>query len=118
DGCVITLGDAQGGTLAAVVLPEPGTVMMMKPPRPGQTSAGPQLSFERCVIRGKGDLVWCRSSRPFQLRVNNSLAALDGSVLTLEAGKSAEAVMMSGGDAPQQPAVDLRRVTTLLSGNL
>ena len=40
--------------------------------------------MENCVVRGEGDLVNVRSSRPFDLKFENSLFALSGSLLVVQ----------------------------------
>jgi hypothetical protein len=70
------------------------------------------VSFERCFVRGSGDLVWCRASRPFRLEASQTLAALAGSLLTVDAGKPEE------GEGDTKAAVELNRVTAVVGGHL
>ena len=104
EGCVITLAEPLGCQLAAVILADPTAL------RPARSERMPILAFERCLVRGNGDLVWCRSSRPFRLEASNSLAVLGGSILSVEPGKQ------EGGDA--KAVVDFRQVTAVVAGPL
>src|SRR5262249_17999403 len=83
--CVITL-DRGGQTtaLAVATVPEVGKVMKVEMPTARPAEQGPQLSLENCFVRGDGDLVWGRTSRPFELAATGTLAALTDSFLKLE----------------------------------
>jgi hypothetical protein len=105
DGCVITLAEPLGCQLAAVVLADPTS---RRPAKPEQ----PTIAFERCLVRGNGELVWCRSSRPFRLEAGNTLAALGGSVLLVDSGKQEGAL----GDG--KAVIDFRHVTAVVAGPL
>jgi len=70
----------------------------------------PAVDFERCLVRGNGDLVWCRASQPFQLKAVNTLAALSGSALTIDAARE--------GPEGVKATLDFRRVTVVVGGNL
>jgi hypothetical protein len=117
--CVITLHDPGRATLAVVALSDPGRVMKMDKGKPearpeGVSSANARVSFDHCFVRGDGDLVWVRASRPFDLDCSNSLVALNGSLLNVESGRE---------DAPAPPAgqsatVKLSRLTAYLGGYL
>jgi serine/threonine protein kinase len=82
--CVLTLEPGQGVPQAAVTLADPATVMKMDR---GAASQVATLSFEKCFVRGDGDLLAVRASRPLALTVSNTLAALTGSLLTVEAAR-------------------------------
>ncbi|MBI1915246.1 MAG: serine/threonine protein kinase [Planctomycetes bacterium] len=110
--CLITLGDPQGCKLSAAVFADPSTVMPKKPRPPG-VSLVPSLSFESCFVRGSGDLVWCRASRPFRLKAEDTLAALAGSVLVINAGKYDDS-----SDTSAKSEVDFKRVTAAVGGHL
>lgn len=117
--CTITLGEPQGCTLAAVILGDPDS-LMRRPLKPGEiVSAGPSVTMDRCVVRGKGDLLWCRASRPFQFRSNQLLAVLSGSLASIDGSKYAENV---GGASPLDggPRCDfeLKHVTAAVAGPL
>jgi serine/threonine protein kinase len=108
--CVITL-DRNGRAipLAVVSVAANGGVMKI------DSSSGPtapRVSFEQCFVRGEGDLIWSRTSRPFDLEAKHTLAALTGSLLNVETKE--ENAAASG----PKVAMRLRRVTTYLGGNL
>jgi hypothetical protein len=107
--CLITLQGAKDAGLTLVTLADPAGVMKMEP----QTAPpqDPKVTLESCLARGTGNLVTVRASRPFELRVEKSLAALDGSLLLID-GSSKEAV-------PRRPAqVTLEQITTYLTDHL
>lgn len=108
--CVVTLegDDAETVGLAAVVLADPREVMRMGAPAVAEV---PALAFEETFVRGRGDLVAVRASRPFELSAEDSLFALGGCLLSVEA---------AGREAPSGPPVQvsLDRVTAYLGGHL
>jgi serine/threonine protein kinase len=98
--CVLTLEEIEGVSLSAVLVPEVSAA------RPG-TGSFPRLRFETCFIRGKGDLLTARAGRRFEIDLDGTLAALDGS-------------LVSAGGAAREPAagpaqVRLRRSTAVLT---
>jgi hypothetical protein len=104
--CVLTLDDGPEPA-AAVVLPNPaGEMRMGAADRP----AGPQVTFDRCLVRGRGRAVWGQGPRPFGLAVTDSAAVLDGPFLSLDPGGSA--------GEPPRAAVRLARLTAVLAGPL
>jgi hypothetical protein len=84
---------------------------MMQPARPADQP--PQFSLDGCFIRGDGNLIDCQTSRPLDLKANNTLVALKGSFLNVEVGPDAQPTASSG-----QMTLTLTRVTTYLTGNL
>jgi serine/threonine protein kinase len=108
--CVVTL-DGRRAPLAAVALADPKDVMPQPVSREG---TGPRVAFDSCFIRGEGDLVWARASRPFELDVQKSLVALTGSLLNVENLRE------NGPDAvpTHRLPVSLSRVTAYLGGHL
>jgi hypothetical protein len=113
--CVITLdrGGQTTTTLAVATVPEVGKVMKTDMPTARPREQGPQLSFENCFVRGDGDLVWARTSRPFELTATGTLAALTNSFLKLEVRPDAPAA-----PSGQKVVVQLKDVTTYLGGHL
>ncbi len=110
--CRITLdgqADGLGVPLAGVTLADPTKGVMMQPGATGM----PKIAFDSCFIRGQGDLVSARASRPFDLDVKDSLAALTGSLLDVEAGTK-EAPAPSG----KEIQLRLNQVTAYLGGHL
>jgi tRNA A-37 threonylcarbamoyl transferase component Bud32 len=85
--CVATLEETREVPVSLVTLTDPSGVMRMGPAPPPRQQ-GPRIRVEDCFVRGAGDLVAVRPSRPFDLRVDDSLVVLDGSLLYVEgAGK-------------------------------
>jgi hypothetical protein len=109
--CTVTLESSQRTALAVVTLADLKEAM---PPVGGHDATGPRLVFDTCLVRGNGDLVWGRSSRPFGLEVRDSLAALTGSLLNIENTREDAALALPG----QRVAVSLNRLTTFLGGHL
>jgi serine/threonine protein kinase len=112
--CLFTLdrnGRETALTLTSLVAPGkdsmPGAMRSTRKPE-----QGPRLALEGCFVRGDGDLLWGRASRPCELSVKNTLAALSGSFLNLD--------MPRGAEAPAEGKVDLQlnKVTTYLGGHL
>jgi hypothetical protein len=100
--CVATLEESDGGQLALVALATDPD---------GVADVPAKIRLERCFLRGKGSLLAVRASRPFELEAEETLAALDGSLI---------AVLANPADAPSSsPAqVTCRRLTTYLSDSL
>ena len=105
--CVLTLDGAKDVPLALVTLVDPAGIMKMEPQATGQQD--PRVAIEGCFVRGTGNLVAVRTSRPFELRVEKSLAALDGSFLVIDGN-------------PKEPRgrgqITLEQVTTYLTDYL
>jgi hypothetical protein len=106
--CVITLEDG-GEDLSAVTLVEPKNEMMM--------SGGPdrwpvpKVTFENTFVRGRGHLLAVKGSRPFELDVKNTVAALDAAAIDVEPSTADPSGAGSG-------VVRLSRVTAYLSAGL
>ncbi|HZU38354.1 MAG TPA: hypothetical protein VFA18_20685, partial [Gemmataceae bacterium] len=87
--CVLTLdasNAAQGEDtrLAAVVLADPKPAVKMDgSPVPASNPSAPVVELDGCFVRGTGDLLAVRSSRPVIFNGTNSVVALDGSLLTV-----------------------------------
>jgi hypothetical protein len=81
--CVLTLEQPEGGAapLCVVALSENRGAMEMAPP---DMKGVPEITLEKCLIRGDGDLLAVRGSRPFVLEVDGSLAVLHGSLVNVE----------------------------------
>ena len=83
--CVFTLQqrkekNARTVPLAVATLAEPDNAMMMNTPAAANP---PRLSFRNCFLRGEGDGVVLRQSMPVDLRFDDSLALLSGSMLSI-----------------------------------
>lgn len=109
--CVATLDKGDGNPdrdFAFVTLLDTANVMKMEPQAPRRN---PDIRVENCFIRGKGEMLAVRSSRPFRLQADKSLVVLDGNFL---------AVRGSSREVPVQPAssISLNHVTTYLTHHL
>jgi hypothetical protein len=65
------------------------------------------VRFDGCFVRGKGDLLAARAGRRYELELESTLAALDGSLVTAQGGGK------EGAGSPAQ--VRLRRSTVVVS---
>jgi hypothetical protein len=83
--CIFTLAEEDDSKVAAVHLPDIGLVMAMTP----AARQTPKVTFDRCLIRGKGRGIWAQVSRPLNLEMTNTITAIDGPVLLAEAGDKA-----------------------------
>jgi hypothetical protein len=101
--CVATLEEIEGVTLACASIPE-----AVSPPSMTGGKTTPRIRFETCFIRGKGDLLAARGGRRFELDLDSSLAALDGSLVVAN-GPARE----PNGGGPAQ--VRLRRSTAVVT---
>jgi serine/threonine protein kinase len=109
--CVVTLdkGDSNPDRdFAMVTLLDSASVMKMEPQ---STPHIPEIRVEKCFIRGKGEMIAVRSSRPFHLVADKSLVVLDGSLFAMKG---------SSRDIPVQPpcSITLSRITTYLTQHL
>jgi Protein kinase domain len=106
--CAVTLEETRTVQMAVVTLPDASAVM-----RTGGTPRvqGPVVRLEGCFVRGSGDLLAVRPSRPFELQVEESLLSLEGSLLVVDG---------SPREAPAAPPsqVQLRKVTAYLTDHL
>lgn len=107
--CVATLDPAKEVPLALVSLADPAGLMKMDPPMPRPMD--PHVRLDNCFVRGEGDLVSVRSSRAFNLDVDDSLISLDGSLLMVEAATKEV-------PAKAHALVNLRQVTAVLGKHL
>jgi serine/threonine protein kinase len=109
--CVVTLEESRETPLYMVTLADPtgSGVIRMDPQPAGQQQPGVHL--ENCFIRGAGDLMYVRASRPFNLQVDNCLVALDGSFLIVD-GAGKDPGMRSRSE------IVLKQVTAYLTNHL
>ncbi|MBI3407791.1 MAG: serine/threonine protein kinase [Planctomycetes bacterium] len=91
--------------LSAVTLTDPEDAMKMGT-RNGRTVA--EIKFEDCFVRGEGDLLSVRASRPLDLDIRNTLIGLAGSLLAVN-GATKEAA------AEALAAIKLTRVTAFIT---
>jgi serine/threonine protein kinase len=78
--CIVTL-DEMDDKAAAVVLAGPESEMM----RMSGGAAPPRVKWEDCLIRGTGRGLWVQAARPFALELTNTVIAMDGAYLMIDA---------------------------------
>jgi serine/threonine protein kinase len=106
--CVATLEDSHGKPFALVLVTDPSRFMKMEPtPQPQE----PWVQVRRCFVRGQGDLVAVRATRPLNLEVDNSLVALAGSFLNVEGNSRTP-------PGANEVKVGLNQITAFLSDHL
>jgi hypothetical protein len=110
--CILTFDQARDTHLALATLADPGKTMKSETSL-RSAEQGPLLSLENCFVRGEGDLIWGRISRPFALTATNILAALTGSLLHVEIQAEAAAAQPGA-----QMEAHLSHITTYLGGPL
>ncbi|MDB5309177.1 MAG: hypothetical protein JWO38_3379 [Gemmataceae bacterium] len=106
--CTFTLAEGDEQVAAVVALADPGREMKMDGPA---ARTAPKIEFEGCLIRGKGRGILLPASRPFDLRMEQCITALNGPVVYVKA-----ADRDPGSATPS--TVRLSRVTALLGGPL
>jgi serine/threonine protein kinase len=104
---VVTFED--GEDLSAVVVDDPKNQMMMMGTDPRVPI--PKIVVERSFLRGKGRLLAVPASRPFELDVKNTLAALDETLIDIDPATADPGMIGTG-------VIHLTRVTTYLSESL
>lgn len=112
--CVLTLEAAREGPLSqvplsVVALLDAKDAMKMTEPEPAPRPYT-ELKFQDCFVRGEGDLVTVRAGRPIDLKAENCLVVLTGSLVNVEG--TTEAL---GGFGHK---INLARVTTYLQEHL
>ncbi len=109
--CAITLnGVVDGPRLGLVVVTDPTGTMMATPNKPARPGL-PAIRLSDCFVRGQGDLLSLRASRPFELEARNSLVVLGGALLVSEGNRRD-----AGFTAPA--SVSLDHVTACVTQNL
>lgn len=103
-GCAVTLKPARGVPLRVVTFLDPKDLMKMET----QTPVPPRVELRGCFVRGEGDLINLRVSRPLGVAVENCLVALSGSLLAVQGGAK-EAAAESG------VRLELRQVSAFLT---
>lgn len=106
--CIVTLDESREVPAAVFHLPDASQVMRMDG---GGRQGKPAFQMERCFVRGAGDLVAVRSSRAFELQVEDSLLALQGSMLVMD-GSNREIASRGSID------VTLRQITSYMEDHL
>jgi hypothetical protein len=82
--CVVTLKPPRAAKrlpLHVVTFDDPERVMKMGQPNSGRA----QLVMKNCFVRGEGDLIDMAGSRPFDVHLENTLVALTGTLLNVQA---------------------------------
>src|SRR5262249_16963421 len=80
-GCVAAREEAENVKIAVVGVDDPPDAMKMGAQAPRQA---PKARLEGCFVRGDGELIGVRASRQFELEVEQSLVALNGSLLVVD----------------------------------
>jgi hypothetical protein len=112
--CVVTLDRPAGETtLALACVREVGEVMKLDMPPARDRDQGPRLLLDRCFVRGEGDLLVSRASRPCELELKDSLAALAGTLVNIEVNSDSPAAREA-----QKVNLILDQSTTYLGGHL
>jgi serine/threonine protein kinase len=112
-GCVVTLQRGGETRLALATVAESGGMMALDMPPARPRDQGPKLTLEGCFVRGEGDLLAMRGSRPFALEVKKTLVAVSGSLLNVETRPLAPSPRDS-----YRIELTLREVTAYLGGPL
>jgi serine/threonine protein kinase len=107
--CVASLEENSYASLSMTVLADSSEVIKMNPQ--SSVRQDPRLSFQNCFVRGMGNLVTVRASRPFQLRAEQCLLALDGSFLTMDGNLREPSTRLHA-------EIYLKKVTTYLTESL
>jgi hypothetical protein len=108
--CLATLDEVKDATpLALLTLSDPSAVMKMMP-QPAQQQ-DPRINLSGCFVRGTGQLLAVRLSRPFDLKIEDSLLVLSGSMLVID-GNPKDTVTRSAAN------IALNHVTTYLTDHL
>ena len=107
--CIAALKDDYGTPLSLVTLSDPSMVMKMAQANGQQQT--PSISISGSVVRGNGQFLTVRVSRPFELRAEDSLIALTGSFLLME-GNPKDAMARGTAD------ITLNHLTTYLTDQL
>jgi hypothetical protein len=97
-----------GEDLTVVSLTDPKGEMMMGAMTPQRA---PKIVVEDCFIRGRGRLTHVHGSRPFDLKVKNSLVVLDGSMIGVDASSADPSESIPS-------VVNLEHITTYLTKSL
>jgi serine/threonine protein kinase len=109
--CIVTFSEeaaTAGAHLCLATLLDTRDAMKMPARDPRQA---PEIQLESCLLRGEGDCLSVRGSRPFELNAENCIVALTGSLLSID-GTSTEPPVLT-------PAhLRLDRVTTYLTDHL
>ncbi|GIW79049.1 MAG: hypothetical protein KatS3mg105_0856 [Gemmatales bacterium] len=106
DRCVITIRDdnAEENTSRPAVV----TISELR----SEFDSMPQITMRHCFVRGNGELVSVRQSRPFRLSFQDSLAALGGALVGMDGHPKNEPAL----DPPV--TINLTRSTFYLGGHL
>ncbi|VTR96708.1 serine threonine protein kinase : Putative serine/threonine protein kinase OS=Gemmata sp. Wa1-1 PE=3 SV=1: Pkinase [Tuwongella immobilis] len=102
--CIITLEsqDDARPTILSLIDTTPNSTL--------DTRVDPRIHMENSWVRGRGDFLTVRPSRPFELELDQSLVALDGSLLRVDPASKMPPAKFA--------QVKLNRVTTFLTEHL
>jgi hypothetical protein len=83
--CQITLKRTVDGSLSVATIPVVNSAMALEMAAPRERHQGPRITLENCFVRGEGQVVTSRANRPFEFQFLQSIAALSGSLVQMEA---------------------------------
>lgn len=111
--CLATLeGVPDGPRMALAAVADPTGTMMGSPTKPRNPGALPAVELVETFVRGQGDLLAVRVSRPYRLDIRDSLIALHGSLVSEDGNKQGMTMPSEGA------VVALDRVTAYLTQHL
>lgn len=110
--CTITLIKSDI-PVAVATLGDSSKLMRLPGMTPGQRDRGPLLRLNHCTVRGEGDLLLARVPRPLKLDLNNTFAALSGSMLRVDYTGGGDGAMPV---AAHRVALGMDQVTAYLGG--
>jgi serine/threonine protein kinase len=110
--CLATLEETKEVPVSLVTLADPASVMKMNPAPAGQ--AEPRVQLDGCFVRGAGDLISVRASRPVDAVIEDTLAVLDGSLFVVDGNPNQKDVA----GRTRFVTLTLNRVTTYLTDHL
>lgn len=90
--CILTLTETHDNPGAAVVIPDASREMKVA----GVIDEPPRIHFKDTVIRGTGRAVWVQTARAFEVSLENTAIAIDGTLVKLDAVEKTNTV-----DAPR-----------------
>jgi serine/threonine protein kinase len=103
--CLITLDGAGESDLSVVRIADDDGLL-----KSGDQSQSPQIRLESCFVRGRGDLVRVHGGQRFELDLDGTLVALNGSL--------ARAIGSVKSPSPSASKLRLRRTTVALEEHL
>jgi hypothetical protein len=107
--CVATLDGTRDVPLSLLTLADSSAVMRMNPAAMASQIA--RISITNSFVRGTGQVLVVPASRPFEFRLEESLAALDGSLITIDGNRKDP-------NTKSHTGITLQKSTTYLTEHL